>query len=58
MDLKPSMWVSVKVFCKGLHVQLAAKLLCLKSFMVYGICFLQGITALADCQRLNHKSIK
>ena len=37
MDLRESMWDSVKVFCEGLHVQLAAKLFCLKIFMVYGI---------------------
>ena len=37
MDLRESMWDSAKVFYKVLHVQLAMKLLCLETFMVYGI---------------------
>ena len=37
MDLKESMWDFAKVFCEGLHVQLAAKLFCLENFMVYDI---------------------
>ena len=37
MDLREIMWDSVKVFHEGLHVQLAAKLFCLETFMVYGI---------------------
>ena len=37
MDLRESMWDSVKVFREGLCVQLAAKLFFLKTFMVYGI---------------------
>ena len=36
MDLRESMRDSVKVFCKGLRVQLATKLFCLETFMVYG----------------------
>ena len=34
MDLRESMWDSVKFFCEGLHIQLAAKLFCLETFMV------------------------
>ena len=37
MDLRESMRDSAKAFRKGLHVQLATKLFCLKPFMVYGI---------------------
>ena len=36
MDLRESMWDSVKVFCEDLLVQLATKLFCLETFMVYG----------------------
>ena len=37
MDLSKSMRDSIKFFCEGLHVQLAAKLFCLETFfMVYG----------------------
>ena len=36
MDLRESTRDSVKVFHEGLHVQLAVKLFCLKTFMVYG----------------------
>ena len=36
MDLRESMRGSVKVFRKGLCVQLAVKLFCLKILMVYG----------------------
>ena len=36
-DLKESTRGSVKVFHKGLRVQLAVTLFCLESFMVYGI---------------------
>ena len=32
MDLRESMWYSVKVFHEGLRVQLAAKLFCLRNF--------------------------
>ena len=38
MDLRESMRDSAKVFHKGLHVQITAKLFCLKTFMVYGTC--------------------
>ena len=37
MDLRESMWDSAKVFREGLHVQFAAKLFCLETFMVYSI---------------------
>ena len=36
MDLRESMRDSVKVFCEGLHIQLATKLFCLETFMAYG----------------------
>ena len=36
MDLRESMWDSAKVFRNGLCVQLAVKLFCLKTFVVYG----------------------
>ena len=36
VDLRESMRDSTKVFHKGLHVQLATKLFCLKTFLVYG----------------------
>ena len=36
MDLRESMWDSMKGFCEDLRVQLATKLFCLKTFMVYG----------------------
>ena len=34
MDLRESMWDSVKVFREGLLIQLSAKLFCLETFMV------------------------
>ena len=37
MDSRESIRDSAKVFHEGLHVQLAAKLLYLKTFMAYGI---------------------
>ena len=37
MDLRESMWDSTKVLCEGLHVQLAAKLFCHETFIMYGI---------------------
>lgn len=37
MDLRESMWDSVKVFYKVLHLQLAAKCFCFKTFIAYCI---------------------
>ena len=34
-NLRESMWDSRKFFCKGLRVQLAGKLICLETYMVY-----------------------
>ena len=36
-------WFHESFFCEGLHVQLAMKLFCLKTFMIYGISIIRYI---------------
>ena len=52
-DLRESIWDSAKFFREGLRVQLAAKLFCLKTFMVYAcMCAHVCVLVFAACMSL------